>query len=194
MAALTTKIGIVNRGLQILGMPQVNSVDSNDRGAKAMRSAYDQIFLAELRAHTWNFSIKRANLAVDPTAPIFGKTKAFQLPGDYLFLAPDETTFGMPQKRDYNIEGRFIITELDAPLPIRYVSSNITEGDFDPLFAEAFSTSLAEATCEELTNSNTKLLAVQTRYVKIINDAKKRNAIENAPVKAPLASTIAVRI
>lgn len=194
MAAATTKIGIINRGLQILGIAQINSLDSNDRGAKAMRSAYDSILLAELRANTWNFAIKRANLTASPTPPVHGKHFSYPLPGDFLFLAPEETTFGLPNKRDYNVEGQNIISALTSPLYVRYVSNSITESSFDVLFAEAFSTSLAEATCEELTNSNTKLAAIQARYLKLIGDAKKRNAIENAPVKSPLASTIAVRI
>lgn len=194
MAATTTKIGIINRGLQLLGISQINSLDSNDRGAKAMRAAYDSIFLAELRANLWNFSIRRANLTASPTPPLFGKYFSYPLPGDFLFLAPEETTFGLPMPRDYNIEGQNVISSLSSPLSVRYVSSNITENMFDVLFAEAFSTSLAEATCEELTNSNTKVQAIQARYLKLIGDAKKRNAIENAPVKSPLASTIAVRI
>lgn len=193
MAATTTKIGIVNRALQMLGSAQIASLTENSRGAKAMLRAYDPVFLSELRSNTWNFSIKRANLAADATAPIFGKSRQFPLPGDFLFLAPEETTFIDPRRRDFNIEGTNIVSSMVSPLPIRYVSSNITESNFDPLFAEAFAVSLALATCEEITNSNTKKQMLAGDYDDMIKRAKKRNSIENAPVKSPTCSWITVR-
>lgn len=193
MAALTTKIGIINRGLQILGSQSINSLSENSNGAKSMLRAYDSIFLSELRKNTWNFAIKRASIAADATAPLFGKPRSYPLPGDFLFLAPEETTFTNPRRRDYNIEGLNIISELDPPLEIRYISSNITESSFDVLFAEAMSYALALATCEEITNSNTKLANIAQMYKDIIREARRRNAIENAPVKSPTCSFITVR-
>lgn len=193
MAATTTKIGIVNRGLQLLGIQQISSLSDNSRGAKAMAAAYDPIFLAALRENTWNFSIKRANIAADATAPIFGKAKSYPCPGDFLFLAPEEPTYNQPNRRDWNIEGSNIISDDASPLHVRYVSSNITESAFDVLFAEALSYMLALATCEELTNSNTKQAALEGKLNDILNRAKKRNAIENTPRKMPPVSWIMVR-
>lgn len=193
MSALTTKIGIINRGLQLLGSQSINSLIENSMGAKAMLRAYDSIFLSELRKNTWNFAIKRANLAADVSSPIFGKSRYFPLPGDFLFLAPEETTLSDPRRRDFNIEGQSIVSSEDAPLPIRYVSSSITESMFDVLFAESMSHALAVAVCEEVTNSNTKLSNLSSMYENIISQAKKRNAIENAPVKSPTCTWISVR-
>lgn len=193
MAATTTKIGIINRALQLLGSQSINSLSEGSNGAKVMLRAYDSIFLSELRKHTWNFAIKRASLAEDATAPIFGKAHSYPLPGDFLFLAPEETTFYNPDRRDYNVEGSNIISSLSPPLAIRYVSSNITESAFDVLFAEAMAHALAVATCEEITNSNTKLQNLSSMYENIVSQARKRNAFENAPVKAPTCSFITVR-
>lgn len=158
-----------------------------------MLRAYDSIFLSELRANTWNFSIVRANLTASAFPPIFGKARAFPLPGDFLFLAPNETTLNAPRTRDWQIEGSSIITDDVSPLPIRYVSLNITESMFDVLFAEAFAIALARGTCEEITNSNTKLMGLKGDYIETIVKAKKRNAIENAPAKQPTCSWITVR-
>ncbi len=194
MAATTTKIGIINRALQLLGNQSISSLNENSRGAKSMLRAYDSIFLAELRANTWSFSIMRANLAADATPPIFGKARYFPLPGDFLFLAPEETTFQNPYRRDYQIEGTKIVTDLGPPLPIRYVSSNITESNFDPLFAEAFAYSLALATCEDITNNNTKKADLKDSYKEVMGQARKRNCVEQAPVKSPTCSFITVRV
>ncbi len=193
MAATTTKIGIINRALQLLGSQQISSLSENTRGAKEMLRAYDSIFLAALRENTWNFSIKRASIAADATAPIFGKRRYFPLPGDYLMLAPEEPTYCSPRNRDWNIEGSNVVSSDDSPLLVRYISSNITESAFDVLFAEAFAHMLALATCEVLTNSNTKKAGIEQDLDNILNRAKKRNSIENTPVKVPTVSWIAVR-
>jgi hypothetical protein len=193
MPATTSKLGIVNRALQLQGSQSISSLNENSKGAKSMLRAYDSVFLAELEANTWKFSIKRASLAAAATPPVHGKSKAYPLPGDFLYLAPPETTYCEPERRDWEIEGSSIITDDAAPLPIRYVSSNITESEFSALFAEAFAVSLAMATCEDITNSNTKLANLQGLYVEIIRRAKKRNDLQKPPVKSPTCSWITVR-
>lgn len=193
MAAQTTKIGIINRGLQLLGQRGISSLNENSIGAKAMLRAYDSIFLAELRKNVWNFSVKRALLAADANPTLFGKDRAYPLPGDYVRVAPEETTLRNPRRRDWQIEGQSIISSDVSPLNLRYVSSNITESMFDVLFAEAVAFALALGTCEEITNSNTKLQNLGIGYKETIGDAKKTNAIENAPVKQPTCSWITTR-
>lgn len=193
MPATTTKLGIINRALQMLGSQSISNLNENSRGAKAMLRAYDSVFLSELEANTWRFSIKRASLAADATPPLFGKKKAYPLPGDFLYLAPNETTYDNPNRRDWEIEGASIISDDDAPLPIRYVSSNITESSFSATFAEAFAAALALATCEEITNSNTKLQNISALYDAAVKRAKKRNDLQKAPVKSPTCSWISVR-
>lgn len=197
MPSAITKIGILNRAAQLLGQPSITSLNENSRTAKALLRCYDSIFLAELEGHTWGCSIRRANLAADPTSPVNGKTKYFALPGDFLFLAPEETTFTNPRRRDYDIEtfnnSLCIVTSLPAPLAIRYVASSITESSFSATFAEALSHALAMATCEEITNSNTKMQNIERGYEKTIARAKKRNDVQKGPTKSPTCSWISVR-
>lgn len=193
MPSSITKISIINRALQILGNQSISSLNENSRGAKAMLRAYDSIFVSELSAHTWNFAIKRASLAADPTPPIFGKSRYFPLPADFLYLAPEETTYGNPNPRDFQIEGHSIVSSNDAPLPIRYVSLSVTESEFSATFAEAFSCALAMATCEEITNSNSKLQSMTQLYDMAIKRARRRNDFQNAPVKSPTCSFLTVR-
>ncbi len=197
MAASTTKIGIINRGLQLLGQPSITSLTENSLSARAMLRAYDSVLLAELESHVWKFSITRALLAADATPPLFGKGRYFPLPGDFLFLAPEETEFANPQRRDYDIEifnnTQCIVSGDSAPLAIRYVTSNITESIFSPTFAEALAYGLALATCEAITNSNTKLQNLATGHEMTIRRATRRNDIQKAPTKSPISPFLAVR-
>lgn len=197
MPAATSKIVIVNRALQMLGQPQITSLSENSRSARAVLRAYDSVFLSELEMHTWSFSIRRANLAADPAAPIFGKARYFPLPGDFLFLAPEETTLSAPNRRDYEQETYnntlCIVSDEQSPLPIRYVSSNITESSFSATFAEAFAAALAMACCEDVTNSTTKLQGLRRDYESAMARARRRNDIQKAPRKSPTCSWITER-
>lgn len=193
----TTKIGILNRAAQLLGQPEIASINENSRTARALRRCYDSIFLSELEANTWNCTIRRANLAVDATAPVHGKSQYFPLPADYVFLCPEETTLTSPQRRDFDIENfndtLCIVSDLAAPLPIRYVSNSVPESLFSGTFAEALAYALAIAACEEITNSNTKIQGLTRGYKDTVERAKKRNDIQKSPVKSPQCSWLTVR-
>lgn len=202
MASTTTQTTIINRALQLLGYKAVGSINDNDRGAKAMLRAYDSVLADELRAHHWNFALKRAVLPASATPPLFGKANYFPLPPDFLDLAPLDPTFGAngggpisgpPAITDWQIEGMQIASDDPAPINIRYITSSVTESMFDPNFSEAFAAKLATMCCEELTQSNSKLAAAGAVYDRAIERAKNRNSFENRPVQPQLDSWISAR-
>lgn len=214
MGSNTTKTTIANRALQLLGYKVIGSLNDNDRGARAVNRAYTPVLESLLRENFWGFSIKRASLPASATQPIFGKTNYFPLPGDFLMIAPPDQTVNYvlgtlsptPSTKnngvmytDWQIEafpsgGLAIASDNPAPINIRYVSNAITESNYDPTFAEAFSAALAMNICEELTQSNSKMATAEKAYDDAINQAKKRNSFEMMPVQAPLSSWIAARL
>lgn len=197
MPATTTKIGILDRASQLLGQPAISSINDNSRTSRALLRCYDAIFLSELEANTWGFSIRRASLAADSNHPLFGTKYYYPLPGDFLFLAPEETTFSNTIRKDFDFETfnnqYYVVSARRAPLNIRYVSSNITESNFSATFAEAFSYALAMAACEEITNATVKLEVLDKGYGLVVARAKKRNDIQRGPTKSPTCTWISVR-
>lgn len=202
MATQTTKIGIINRGLQLVGAPAISSVQENSRGARAMNRAYDSVRLNELRKHFWNFAIMRISIPASATPPAFGKGNYFPLPGDFLMLAPMDQAFGIsaggpisgpPSINDWQIEGQQIASNETGPLQVRYISSNITESTFDVSFAEALSAALAMNVAEEMTQSNSKIQNAAKAYDDAIKQARRRNAFENRPVQSPTDTWITSR-
>lgn len=149
--------------------------------------------------------MSRAILAASTTKPAFGPANYYPLPPDFIMLGPPDQVVnysfgfssGIPSNpntntvyNDYQIEnapglGPCIASNQPAPLYIRYVSSSVTESQFDPLFAEAFAAALAIETCEELTQSNTKIQSLENLYKETMEMAKKRNAYQNQPVQPP---------
>jgi hypothetical protein len=209
VSSTTTQTSICNRALQLVGYQSISSINDNSRGARAMNRAYQPVLLNTLRSNFWSFAITRAILPASSTTPAFGPSNYFPLPGDFVMLAmPDQVTNyafgaqpGVPYTNtgcnDWQIEsfnGQTAITSSQpSPLYIRYVTSNVTEANFDASFAEAFSANLAMETCEELTQSNTKLTDISKIYDTAIDNAKKRNAFENNPVRPPIDPYILCR-
>lgn len=202
MAATTSQISICNRALQIVGYQPISSLQDGSRGARAMNRAYQPVLLSILRDNFWSFAIKRASLAASAIPPTFGPANSYPLPPDFLDLAPPDQTYGVafggfisgpPNINDYQIENGAIVSNQVAPINIRYVSSAVTEAQFDPSFAEAFSCLLAVETCEELTQSNTKLAQIGKMFDEAMEIAKKRNAFESRPSMPPIDPWISQR-
>lgn len=213
MASFTTQTTIANRALQILGSPPISSIQENSRGARAMFRAYQPVMLSELRKNYWNFAIQRASIPAAAVGPAFGKSNYFPLPADFLCLAPPDMVFGVAGGGtlagnqilagtpvitgspivDWQIEGNQIASNMVGPLNMRYVSSNVTESMFDPCFDEALSAALAVETCEEITQSNTKLQNAAKMYEDAIETAKKRNAFEGRPIQPPTDTYVIAR-
>lgn len=213
MGSTTTQTTIANRALQLLGNQPISSILENSRGAKAINRAYLPVLQSELRKNYWNFAIARTSIPQNAVGPSFGKTYYYTLPPDFLDIAPPDQVFGVAGGGtlagnqilagtpiitgspivDWQIEGNMIASNQVPPLNLRYVSSNVTEAMFDPCFEEAFAAALAVMTCEELTQSNTKLQAVATIYDAAIEIAKKRNAFDGRPIQPPTDSFIIAR-
>lgn len=213
MGSTTTQTSIANRALQIVGYEPISSIQENSRGARAMLRAYEPVKLSELRKNYWNFAMRRASLAAAAIGPSFGKAFYYPLPPDFLRLAPPDQQYGLagggtvagnqvlagtpiitgPPILDWEIEGNQIATNQQGPLNMRYISSDVTESMFDPCFAEAFAAALAGMTCEELTQSNTKLQNIAKIYDDAIELAKKTNAFEQRPKQPPTDSFIISR-
>jgi hypothetical protein len=203
MGSTTTQISIINRGLQLLGAPSINSLADNNRGARAMNVAYQPTLEALLRSYFWNFAIKRAQLVAAAVGPLFGKANAYPLPGDFIMLAPNDQYYavgagqqliGSPVITDWQIEGNTIVSDDPSPINIRYVSSNITEANFDFSFAEALSADLAVQCAEAITQSATKVQQARVAYKDAIDTARQRKSFEDRPVRAPVSSWILARL
>jgi hypothetical protein len=185
---MASVVGICNRALQKLGAARITSITEDSRNARSCNNAYAAVRDAELRAHTWTFAIKRAQLAADATAPLFDYTNQFSFPSDCLrVLSPADANL------DWTIEGRKILTDGAAPLDVRYVYRVTDPNLFDAVFIEALAARLADELCEEITQSNSKQASARQSYEDAIARARKTNAFESLSAEPPEDSWIAAR-
>jgi len=190
---MASQVEIANRALTKIGEARILSLTDDLEAARVVSSLWDIVRDAELRARNWNFSIARASLAALVATPAWGFALQYQLPADCLRVVQVDEFFPGPSMSDYRnrseaqyqIEGRKILTDLAAPLKIRYVARIEDTGSWDAAFVEVFACKLAVEVCERLTQSNTKRDLAWNEYGEALKAAVRADAIENPPEPLP---------
>jgi hypothetical protein len=195
---MSSIIEICNRALTKLGSNRITSLNDNVKGARTMAANYDPVRRAAIRAHRWSFAIVRTTLPAMSDAPAWGFTKQYQLPADNLRVDQVDRYWvwfgnlfrGYTDSFDftpYAIESGRILTNLSAPLKVRY-SRDITDPNlFDTTFDEYLACRLALEACEDLTQSSTKFQQIEAQLKDAQMEAVRANAIERPP--QPLAES-----
>ncbi len=189
---MASNVEICNRALQKLGAKRIVSLTEDSTNARACNVAFGPVKLAELRKHTWSCATKRASLAADTDEPLFTRDYAYTLPSDWVRLIDNDPEDNFATK-DWQIEGKKIITNDSAPLEIRYIYEIDDPNEMDPLLREAISSKLALELCEELTQSNTKKADLREDYKEIMSEAKRANAVERVAGESPDSLWITAR-
>jgi hypothetical protein len=188
---MASVVDICNIALQKLGASRIVSLTQDTENARECNLLYEQARDAELRAHPWNFAIKRAQLA-SSTAPVHGPTSAYPLPSDCLRLLPQDPCRAFDDL-DWQIEGRSIVTDDTGALDIRYIYRVTDPNLFDALFVELMACRLAEGLNEKITQSNSKGQQIREDRRVALREARKVNAFENQSQEAPEGSWLTVR-
>jgi len=185
---MTTVVSIARRALQMLGADSIIDLTEDNNRARAMQIAYEPVRDAELTRNRWRFSFKRASLAALSTAPVHGFGYAYQPPTDFLRLIgggdlgsyPDMSDIRADTNELYSLENGLILTNLTAPLKIRYIARITDASLFDAAFAEMLAARLAMETCERLTQSDSKKQIAAAFYKDALKSARRANALQGA--------------
>lgn len=189
---MASQVEIANAALQKLGSSAITSFSDSSKGARECTKAYDRLREKLLRQHLWRFAIKRVQLPALSDVPLFGYERQFQLPADFLRLAPRDL-YERNIQSQWQIEGRRIITNDDAPLNVRYIWSVSDPNVMDSIFRDLLAVEMAHEMCESLTNSNVKLANLKQERKDTIAEARRINAWETPPIESPAGSWITAR-
>ena len=174
---MASQTDIINRALSKLGEPRIaNALTTDTKPARVMTGMWENVRDAMLQAYPWRFATIRTNLSADVATPEYGWSYQYSLPSDFLALLEIE------DRPEYTIEGASdnslkILTDVAAPLYIKYIRKITNTGQFHPLFNEALATKLAYEGCEEITDSNTKKEALLRDLSLAITQAYQADAI-----------------
>lgn len=182
-AEAVSQVRVANLAMQKLGAAEIVSMDEDTRERRAISRCYTMLRDRELRAHNWNFSIKRKILAPSSVAPLFEFAKAFPLPADCLRPLPPSRD--VDWTIEYHEGSKHILTNEGTVIYLRYVSRITDETQFDPLFADMLACKIAWHCCEEITQSNQKKADIEKEYKDAKAEAKRMNAFEQATPQEP---------
>lgn len=190
---MASQVEIANRALTKIGEARILSLDDDLEAARVIASLWSIVRDAELRARNWNFSILRTSLPALVAAPAWGFDYQYQLPSDWLRVLQVNDFYPGPSLSDYRtaseavwqIEGGKILTDLAAPLKLRYVARIEDTGSWDASFVEVFACRLAVEICERITQSSTKREFAWKEYDEALKLAVRADAVENPPEPLP---------
>lgn len=140
MSSSVSETTIFNAVLRMLGHGD-RLLSANDENPKAaqLREAYPLARDALIRAYQWNFAVKRTSLPAAADAPEHGFARRFLLPVDCLRL---DRVFN-PQRLTWKVEGRAVVTDIEAPLKVVYARRIANPQEFDALFLKLLTIDLA---------------------------------------------------
>tara|TARA_B100001179_G_scaffold209104_1_gene174776 strand:+ start:2023 stop:2664 length:642 start_codon:yes stop_codon:yes gene_type:complete len=178
-----TQTDIVNQALARLGSTQrVSSINETSEVAKDAATHWDAVLLYLTAEHPFNFAIER-DILPETGTPQHGWKRSFDLPPDCLrFLPPrpaDDVYF------ECEVEGRAILTDSEAPLPIRYLSSSKIDDTtrWPPYFALAVEVELAARMAEAVTGSTSIATKMADMAFDKLKNAKRRDGLESGRAK-----------
>lgn len=174
----TSFVEMANSGLIKLGASTIISLDLNtdsSKEAKLCNLRYERCRDIVLRAHPWNFAIKRSILAPDVTAPAFDYTYLTPFPSDAIRI------LGIgPSGTDYRIEGRNFVSDNDA-IECRYVYQVTDPTIIDDLAIECMALRLAADLAYPLMQSSSLQKNMWDMYKDALRQAKSVDGKEELP-------------
>lgn len=170
-----SEVAIANMALLALGRGKfITSLTEDSQAARVIRHFLPYCRDAVLRAYPWNFAQRRASLPANETAPAFEYAYAYDLPSDCLWCH----TVYEGDKEAWKVEGRQILTNMGAPLLIKYTTRVVDLAASDPLFATALATRIASDSAVALTETVGKAEALWQVYMAKLREARAIDAQE----------------
>jgi len=191
---MTDAVSICNLALQRLGTKTISSLSEDTTAGRACNRIYTHARDSELRAHPWSFARTRVKIAADSTDPVFGYNKRYAIPSNSLRVLPTNGSKSTDLQDDWQIEGRFILTDSGSPINLIYIKRVTDESVFDESFVALLAARIALDVVEQVTQSNTKKAAAERHYKIVQQEARRVNAFERPPQVTPTDSWVLARL
>jgi hypothetical protein len=198
---MTSETSIANLALTRLGHSTITSLSQGTKAADLCTLHYPVCRDALLRAHPWNFSIRRATLAQSSTTPNHEFTYYHVLPIDYLKVIRTDweadftnstAVYGFPGMNGYGSEiapyrienvsgvGKCIAAN-ESVVKIEYIAKIEDPELFDALFIDLLAQRLAAEIAMPLTDTQTVAKSMWEIYQTKLAEARTTDAQEGTP-------------
>lgn len=183
---MASQVDVSNLALSKLGEDfKLTDPGDPEKPARAIAACWDMVRRRVLRAHTWNFAVRRfaqPQLAnVDPDS-IFPYTAAYAEPPESLRFI--EMIDDRIELSDWQYEGKkFLLRRSVGRLRIRCVVDVPDTTQWDDLAIEAFASALAFQISDEITGDETRKSNARADGRAAMEEAKTMDAVENPPIE-----------
>lgn len=171
-----TQVSICNSALVKVGADLISSISQDTRSANLLNALWDQVRDSVLRAHPWNFAIKRATLAPTANTPEFEYTYEFDVPSDCLRVL-DIYSEVSPGSIEFVVENSKILCE-EEEIDVTYIYRNENMESWDSCFAEAMAWRLAREIAYGLTQSAALVTVCEEGYRRSLAEARSMDGTE----------------
>ena len=178
MASSETEIA--NIALSRLGNGlQISALTEATLAARLCNLNYVACRDATLRAHPWNFAVRRAMLAQDTTVPAFEYAFRYALPIDCVrVIRSSIEAQGAPE--DFRVEGRFLLSD-EGTIGIEYIARVTDVSSFDDDFVDCLASRLAAEICPTLTESASMTKNLWDIHAVKLKEARSVDGQEGTP-------------
>lgn len=194
MASSETEI--CNLALDRLAVDVISSLSEGTVAADRCARHYAPSRDAILRAHPWNFAIRRVELALDATTPNHEYDHRHVLPVDCLKVIRTDwdaeglsgtAIYGFPGingyasgAMSYRVEGRYLLSN-ETSVSIEYIARVTDVTQFDDLFVDILAQRLAAEMCYAFTQSTSMTEQAWKIYTSKLDEARSVDAQEGTP-------------
>lgn len=198
---MTSETDIANLALTRIGHGTISSMSQGNKAADRCALHYPICRDTLLRAHPWNFAIRRATLAQSSVTPNHEFDYYHVLPADFLKMLrtsweadgySSTAVYGFPgmngyggQMAPYRLEsvsgvGRCIAAN-ESVVSIEYIAQITDTAQFDPLFVDVLAQRLAAELAADFTDTQSVSKAMWDIYQMKLQEARTADAQEGTP-------------
>lgn len=183
--AITSSTEVCKLALDLLQGGSVSDITSATTSIEEVCNRwYDHTRRKLLRQHPWNFAIRRAELAASATVPLFGASKQFPVPADFLRLLrvvdEDSRILGADS---YFLENRNLMLRWsdEDVCRIIYITDEEDVTKFDDLFIDLLAVEIAMSLAYLVTQNNANIERLSGIRKNLIANAKAIDGQEQPP-------------
>jgi hypothetical protein len=183
MSIGATPTDIANLALILIGEQPIMSIDTpTDKQGRTCKAMFEFAKRAAFTAHPWGCLVKRELLPKTGSTPKFEFENEYRLPSDCLrlFQIIDPLT-GQTTNETFKVEGDTILTNMGAPLQIRYIKDTSDFSSLPPHVYDVLVHTLALRITLPITAKSTIYNAMKNTLKELLDEASFTDSTVDTP-------------
>lgn len=190
-----TRTSIYNLALDMVSETNVQAYTEDTPTTRWLTRNWDHYREVALRGNLWSFSLELHTLLSDGSYTATPRwTYRYAWPNNAIrLLAPTKHGRRGYPPIPYEVIGDFIYCNMAQPLYVMFVMNESDPGNWDPLFAQYFASTLAEGLCGRFVKKTSYLDRVREMKAEALDLAETVGAIESGIEENAVHDIIGVR-